>query len=350
MKALGVTGSGSGLTDVDLAAPSPTGTEVVLQVDRCGVCHSDVHLWEGGFDFGGETMSLEAMQIPFPLVLGHEILGTVCEVGPDAEDIAVGDRRIVYPWIGCGHCVKCASGRDDLCPDQQALGIRKPGGFGEKVCVPHSKYLVDPGDIDPSWAATLACSGLTAYGAVRKCLPAESDRPVVVIGAGGVGLSAISILRALGHSNILAVDIDDQHLAAAQDAGAAKTINTSSVPDPVETLMTAAGGPIAAVIDFVNGPMTAPLAFALPEKGGTVVQVGLFGGAFPLPLAGMAVRAISLQGSYVGSLQELRDLVGLARTGRLRPPPIAERQKGEASEVLAGLRDGKIVGRVVLEG
>lgn len=349
MKALGVTTPGEALQEVDLGDPQPGPGEVVLDVSHCGVCHSDVHLWEGGFDFGGQKMSLEAMGIPLPLVLGHEILGTVSAVGEGVSDIRIGERRIVYPWIGCGDCPRCAEGRDDLCQGQVALGIRESGGFGDKVKVRDTKYLVDPGDIDPAWAATLACSGLTAYGAVDKLMPLDQEAGVVVIGAGGVGLSAVGVLKARGHENITVVDIEDGRLQTAREAGARQVVNSATADDPVGTVMAAAGGDVMGVIDFVNGAQTAPLAFALPAKGGAIVQVGLFGGSFPLPLAAMAVRAIRMEGAYVGSLAQLKALVELAKSGKLKPPPIRKAPRGEAGETLAGLRDGKIVGRVVLE-
>lgn len=294
-------------------------------------------------------MSLEEMGIPLPLVLGHEILGTVSAVGDDVTGVKVGDRRIVYPWIGCGNCPRCAAGRDDLCLEQQALGVRQSGGFGDKVKVPAAKYLVDPGKLDPAWAATLACSGLTAYGAVDKLMPLPPQAGIVVIGAGGVGLSAVGVLRALGHENLTVVDIEDERLETARAAGARQVINTAREATPVDAVTAAAGGEVVGVIDFVNGAQTAPLAFALPARGGTIVQVGLFGGSFPLPLASMAVRALRMEGSYVGSLAQLEAMVDLAKSGRLQPPPIRSAPRRAAHETLAGLRDGEILGRVVLE-
>lgn len=348
MQAWAVTNPGETLENVKLEAPEAEAGAVVLDVARCGVCHSDVHLWEGGFDFGGQQVTLAAMGIEMPLVLGHEILGTVSSVGPDAKGVEVGDTRIVYPWIGCGECARCREERDDLCEWQAALGVRRPGGFGDKVMVPDAKYLIDPGDIDLSWAATLACSGLTAYGAVQKLMPMDPNTPIVVIGAGGVGLSAVGVLSALGHRNTIIVDIEDSRLATAKSSGASATVNSRTAPNAIAAVNEAAGAPVMGVIDFVNSPQTAALAFSLPAKGGAVVQVGLFGGSFPLPLAAMAVRAIRLEGSYVGSLAELRELVALARTGKLTPPPVAEVPRSEAGATLAALRDGSVVGRVVI--
>ena len=350
MKAYGVTESGAELELVDLEDPKPQGGEVVVDVSRCGVCHSDVHLWDGGMDFGGRLIGLKEMGVEMPAVLGHEIYGTVSAVGPDVQDVAVGESYIVYPWIGCGNCARCKEDRDDLCQQQKALGVQKRGGFGDKVLVREEKFLVNADGIDPAWAATLACSGLTALGAVKKLGDLDPEAGVVVIGAGGVGLAAVGVLKALGHENITVVDISDANLAEAKAAGARQTVNSKTADDAMKAIKAAAGGDVMGVVDFVNGPMTAPLAFGLPSKGGTVVMVGLFGGSMTLPLGLVAVRAIALKGSYVGSLAELRELVDLAKSGKLKRPPIVEKPRAAATETLAGLRDGNVTGRVVLAG
>lgn len=349
MRALGIVEPGEKLEELDLPDHEPAGTEVAVAVERCGVCHSDVHFWEGYMDFGGRKASLEDMGMPLPLVPGHEIAGRVRAAGPDAEGIAAGEACIVYPWIGCGDCFQCDEGRDDLCDRQAALGVRRSGGFGAEVVVPHPKYLIPLGDLDPAQAATLACSGLTAYAAVAKVLPAQPEDAIVIIGAGGVGLSAVAALVAAGHGNIVVVDIEDERLLVAEKAGARATVNSAAAGNAVAAIKEAAGAPIRGVIDFVNSEQTAPIAFPLPVKGGKIVQVGLFGGAFAVPLAAMAVRGIALQGSYVGSLAELKALVDLAKSGKFAMPGVETVAREEATNVLAGLRDGKIVGRRVLD-
>ncbi|MGE5721964.1 MAG: alcohol dehydrogenase [Sphingomonadales bacterium] len=346
---MGVVAAGQPLEEIELPDITPTGTEVLVEVTHCGVCHTDVHFWEGELDTGGpQKVPIAAMGLQLPLVLGHEIIGRVAAMGPDAQGVAVGDLRIVYPWIGCGHCPACDAGRDDLCEAQAAIGVRARGGFGSHVLVPHPRYLVDPGDLDPAAAATLACSGLTTYSAISKLLPLQPDEPVVIIGAGGLGLTAVSILRALDHRSIVVVDIDDSRLAAARDAGASATVNSSDQTDLVPRIREAAGGPVRNAIDFVNGAQTAPTAFALPARGGKVVMVGMFGGALHLPLMAVATRSLTLQGSFVGSLDNLRRLVELARSGKLKPIPLTIMPKARATEALAALRDGTMVGRAVL--
>jgi propanol-preferring alcohol dehydrogenase len=132
-----------------------------------------------------------------PRAIGHEILGRVAKLGPEAEGVQVGDRRIVYPWIGCGHCRRCRVGDDNLCPNQRSLGVMQDGGFGSHVLVPHPRYLVDPGDVDPAVAAIFGCSGITVLGAIRKAMPFEPDDPIALVGAGGLGLAAIGWLTDL---------------------------------------------------------------------------------------------------------------------------------------------------------
>ena len=173
-------------------------------------------------------------------------------------------------------------------------------------------------------------------------------RPVVIIGAGGVGLNAVALLKAMDHRNIVVVDIDDEKLAVATDGGARAVVNSKTAADPLTAIAEAAGGPVRAILDFVGSGETATMAFGALAKGGKVVLVGLFGGLFAVPTVAFAVRAISVEGSYVGSLTELRDLVALVQAGRYTPPPVETVGREEASNVLRGLRDGKLVGRKVL--
>jgi propanol-preferring alcohol dehydrogenase len=162
MKAWVVVRNEQPLECVELPDPVPTGSEVVLEVTRCGVCHSDLHFWHGFYNMGGgKVMSLQDRGVTLPRAPGHEITGRVVAFGPAAQGVAVGDERIVYPWIGCGHCARCAAGQDNLCLAQRSLGVLENGGFGSQVKVPHPRYLVAYDGIDPSLAATYACSGIT---------------------------------------------------------------------------------------------------------------------------------------------------------------------------------------------
>ena len=348
MRAWAVVENGAPLQAIDLPTPEPTGTQVLLEVTHCGVCHSDLHVWEGTYDLGGgQTMRLKDRGVTLPLALGHEIVGRVAKLGPDARGVAVGDRRIVYPWVGCGTCAACTSEHDNMCLKPRSIGVFQNGGYATHVLAPHPRHLIDPGDIDPALAATYACSGITVYSAVRKVMPLPPDEPIVLIGAGGLGLQAIAVLRALGHRNIISVDISAEKRAAAAAAGAVQTVDGSG-EGVAGRIMEAAGGQAGAIIDLVNGTASARAAFDALRKGGKLVQVGLFGGELKLPLPLMAIRALTIQGSYVGTPGDLRELVALAQRGQLPKLPIEEVPMPTADAALMRLRAGHVTGRLVL--
>lgn len=349
MRAWAVVENGQDLQVLDLPTPEPQGTEVLLEVTHCGVCHSDLHIWEGYYDMGGgKRMSLKERGVKLPLAMGHEIVGRVAKLGPDATGVAVGDLRIVFPWVGCGTCERCLSNEDNMClVASRSLGVYQNGGYATHVLAMHPRHLVDPGTLDPAVAATYACSGITVYSAIRKVLPLPPQVPVVLVGAGGLGLAAIAVLRALGHQAIVSVDTDATKRQAALDAGATAVVDGTG-EGVTERLLAACGGPVLAVIDFVNGTSTARAAFAALAKGGRLVQVGLFGGEMTLPLPLMAMRALTVQGSYVGNPTELRELVALGQQDGLAPLPITPMPFSEANAALMRLRSGAVTGRIVL--
>lgn len=271
----------------------------------------------------------------------------MAKLGPDAVGVAVGDVRVVYPWVGCGHCAQCVAEQDHMCPSLRPLGVMQTGGFATHVVAPHPRHLVDPGTLDPAVAATYACSGITVLSAIRKVLPLPAEEPLVLVGAGGLGLNAISVLRALGHANIVVVDIGAEKRQAALDAGARTAVDGSG-EGMTARILEACGGPVAGVIDMVNGSATAAFAFAALRKGGKLVQVGLFGGELTVPLPTMAMRALTVQGSFVGSPGDLRDLVALAQDDGVEPLPVTEVPKDQANAALMRLRDGAVKGRIVL--
>lgn len=353
MRAFAITDPGDPtLSDIEIPTPDPRGTEVRLRVLRSGVCHTDTHLREGYYDLGGRgKMHLTDRGVPYPLVMGHEIVGVVEAIGPDAAGVEVGQTRLVYPWMGCGKCAVCEAGRENACPRGRNIGVARSGGYAEQVVVPHPRYLVDIGGLDPSWAATIACSGLTAYSAAKKVLPRPTGEPVVVIGVGGVGLTAVATLHALGHRAIVAVDVSDANLAAARDLGATGTVRSDS-DDARALLLEATGGPVGAVVDFVNNGPTASLAFDVLAKGGHMVQVGLFGGEITIPTALLALKMITIEGSFVGTLDEMREAVDLARQGKIPGIPVTEADLDlpGVAEALDRLVSGGVTGRIVLKG
>jgi alcohol dehydrogenase/propanol-preferring alcohol dehydrogenase len=350
MRAWTVVENGAPLKEIELPTPEPKGTEVLIEVTHCGVCHSDLHIWEGYYDLGGgQKMSLTDRGVVLPLAMGHEIVGRVAKLGPDATGVKVGDRRIVFPWVGCGKCEQCLSEHDNMCLSPRSLGVYQNGGYGTHVVAPHPRHLVDPGTLDPAVAATYACSGITVYSAINKVMPLPAAEPIVVVGAGGLGMNAIAVLKAMKHQNIIVVDVSAEKRDAALNAGATKAVDGSGDGAAVtKRIVEAAGGQALAVIDLVNGTATARFAFDALRKGGKLVQVGLFGGELRLQLPLMAIRALTVQGSYVGNPMELRALVKLAQDGSLPALPVATVPQSQAHEALMRLRDGKVTGRLVL--
>ena len=350
MKAWAVTATGQPVELIDRPDPVPTGTEVVLDVTHCGVCHSDLHFCKGEYKMGGgQIMRLVDRGVELPRAPGHEVFGRVTAMGPEAAEVAIGDLRIVYPWIGCGTCEHCLAERDNMCATQKSIGVVRHGGFGEKVMVPHSRYLIAADGVDPASAATFACSGITTLSAIRKLGEVPPDQPIVLIGAGGVGHAAIAMLQALGHRAIVVVDIDPAKRAAALEAGATSVVD-GAADDVVSSIQQAVDGPVLAIIDFVNNTGTASTAYASLAKGGRLIMVGVAGGDLTIALAEMIFKGLSIMGSVTGTIQDLRDVVALAQSGALKPVPITRMPKDSANEALDRLRAGQAVGRIVLEG
>lgn len=331
------------------ATPKPKGTEVLVRVLRSGVCHSDLHVQDGYFDLGGgKRFRMSDRGVVPPFTMGHEPFGVVEALGPRAKGVRVGARRIVYPWIGCGKCGACRAGQDNYCLSARFLGILRPGAYATHVLVPDPKYLVDARGVDESFAATLACSGLTAYSALDKLAAPGPKDWFAVLGCGGLGLVAISLLRARGMRRIIACDVDPAKLEVARRLGAKAVLDTRG-EGAGAALAALAGGNLAGVVDFVGTPATAQLGIGALRKGGRFVLVGLFGGEITLSLPPIAQRAIAVMGSYVGSLAELKAVVALARSGRLKPGPVATRGEDALNDTLAEMRAGRLIGRVAID-
>ena len=340
-----MTGYGTPLEAAERATPHPTGSEVLVRVSHCGVCHSDLHLMDGHFNLGeGKTLDIRSGRA-IPMILGHEIAGHVETSGPDAGSLDRGKRYAVYPWIGCGSCARCRKGDEHLCAASRHLGINVDGGYASHVLVPHPRYLIDVEDIAPEIAGSLMCSGITAYSAIRKALPYLAGGPLMIMGLGGVGMMGLQIARALTDAPLVACDIDPRKRGAAEAAGA-ETVDPAA--EGARKALMKTRGTMDAAIDFVGAESTLEFAQGSVGKAGAVVVAGLFGGRFSLPIPMFPLRQISILGSFVGSLDEARDLVTPARRGRRAPIPVATRPRAAANMALEDLRNGRIVGRVTL--
>ncbi|HEY4250220.1 MAG TPA: alcohol dehydrogenase [Roseomonas sp.] len=350
MRAWSVVEAGKPLQALDLPTPEPAGKQVLLEITHAGVCHSDLHIWEGEYDLGSRgKMRLADRGVVLPLAMGHEIVGKVVKWGPaaDGAGLKAGDHMIVFPWVGCGECAACSAEEDNMCLQPRSLGVYQNGGYATHVLAPEPRHLVPVGTLDPALAATYACSGITVYSAINKVLPLPPEEPIALVGAGGLGLNALAVLQALGHKRILVVDVSAEKLEAAKRAGATDTVLAGG-EDTTKRIVAAAGGQLAAVIDLVNGTETARFAFDALRKGGKLVMVGLFGGELSLPLPLVPIRALTIQGSYVGNPKELRALVSIAEQGKLPAIPITRMPLDQANTALNRLKDGQVVGRIVL--
>jgi D-arabinose 1-dehydrogenase-like Zn-dependent alcohol dehydrogenase len=337
---------GQPLCETVVDCPSPRGNEVLVRIERCGVCHSDLHLQDGYFSLGGDKKLDVSAGRTLPFTLGHEIAGVIEDVGAETDRAIIGRRVAVYPWIGCGSCAACLGGEENLCADPRHLGVAVDGGFASHVLVPHPRYLLDYAPLSPNFAGPLMCSGLTAYAALKRHTNRPERGPVLLIGLGGVGMMGLAIARALFTTPPIVADIDADKRNAALAAGAAQAYDPS---DPLvrKAVMSATGG-LLAICDFVGSDKSLQFATGLVARGGKVVVTGLLGGNFSTAAAMFAIKAMTIEGTLTGTLAEARELLDLARAKNIAPIPTRNRPLNEAQVALDDLRAGRVVGRTVL--
>ena len=342
-----LTAYGAPLCETIVDCPAPQGTQVLVRVTRCGVCHSDLHVQDGFFTLAdGKKLDITAGR-PLPMAPGHEIAGVVEAVGADAG-IAPGGKVAVYPWIGCGACPACRHGEENLCAASRHLGVNVDGGFATHVLVPHPRYLIDYGPLRASVAAMLMCSGLTAYAALKRLTERATRGPALLIGMGGVGMMGLALARTMFAQAPIVADIDKAKREAALAAGAAAAFDPAE-PGARKAVMASTGGVYAAV-DFAGSEDSLKFATGVLAKGGKVVVTGLIGGGFSTGAAMFPLKAMTIEGVMTGTLDEARELMALALGGNIPPIPFRERPLSEAQGALDDLRAGRVVGRTVLVG
>lgn len=346
MQRQSLTAYGAPLCETVAEVPRPQGSEVLVRISRCGVCHSDLHMQDGFFLLGdGRELDIRAGR-SLPFTLGHEIAGAIESAGAEAEGATAGAAVAVYPWIGCGECPACRHGDENICVAPRHLGITVDGGYATHVLVPHPRYLIDYAPLPAAYAGALMCSGLTAYAALKRLADRAARAPLLLVGLGGVGLMGLALARAMYGTAPFVADIDAGKRAAALAAGARAAFDPADA-NARKALLKASGG-IYAAIDFAGSDKSLAYATGVLAKGGKVVVTGLIGGGFATPVAMFPLKAMTIEGTTTGTLAEARELIDLVRAKNIAPPPIAERPLAEAQAALDDLRGGRIVGRVVL--
>ena len=285
--------------------------------------------------------------VKYPVTPGHEIVGTVEEIGANVKDYSKGDEVLVYPWIGCGECPACKVENENLCDTPKSLGVFQDGGYSDFALVPHYKYLAKLDGVNSDSATSLACSGLTAYNAIKK---ANHNSPefLVIIGAGGLGLMGVQIAHAITDAKIICVDLDDKKLETAKEMGADFVINSKDKETSQKIISICNAKGADSVVDFVNAPPTAKLGLSVLRKRGNLVLVGLFGGSMELSLVTIPLKSITIQGAYTGNYKDMVELLDLTRKGTINPIITKHYSLSDAHTALKDLKERKIIGRAVI--
>jgi Zn-dependent alcohol dehydrogenase len=305
------------IEDVDLA-PAGSG-EVVVRIEAAGVCHTDYHYMQGD------------MICPLPVVLGHEGAGIVEELGPDVSGrVQVGDRVVLMWRPRCGQCPACIGGSPVMCelgrlqastgglldgtsrlslsgdPIHHFLGV---SCFAERVVVSERSVVAIPPEVPAEVAAIAGCAVITGIGAVLNVVADGTGRPLLVLGAGGVGLSAVMGAALVGAHPVIAVDVDPAKLALARKVGATHTINASA-GDPVEQVLSLTPSGVPWAIEAVGRATTLEQSLACLAPGGTSIAVGLtkVGATFAVPINDLVQRQKHVRGSLYGSANPLLDM------------------------------------------
>jgi alcohol dehydrogenase, propanol-preferring len=316
--------------------PQPGAGEVLIKVAACGVCHSDLHLARGDWDLLKPITKL-------PLVLGHEVTGTIEALGEGVDSFAVGDR-VGVPWLHytCGDCEYCRAGRETLCSKQQVTGCTVDGGFAEFIKAKASHTAKLPDNLSFAEAAPLLCAGLTVHHAMRDA-DARAGQRVAIFGIGGLGNLAVQLAKARG-AEVIAVDVADDKLDLARECGADTTINaaTSQAYKEIKKL----GGAHVAMV--TSGSKVAyETALRSLRRGGTLSIVGMAPEPISLSTVAMVSGEYRIVASAVGTRQDLREVLELAAAGKVKCR-IEERPFIEVGQVLEEMQQGSLLGRAVI--
>jgi propanol-preferring alcohol dehydrogenase len=320
----------------EAAEPKPDANEVLIEVEGCGVCHSDLHVADGDWP---QIVPITKV----PLILGHEITGRVVEKGVSVDNLELGDR-VGVPWVHwtCGECEFCREGNENLCSKQKITGVSIDGGYAEFVKAPASHALKIPDGLSFIEAAPLFCAGVTVYRALKRAKIKPGQR-LGVFGVGGLGHLAVQIGHGLG-AIVTAIDVTDEKLARAKELGASMTLNSAA--SNVVKEMRRAGGIHAALVASA-AKAAYDTAFRCVRPTGSLLVVGLPSEPICFPAIQMAALEVHIQASSVGTRDDIRELLAMAAAGKIHSQ-ITTRPLADANEVLAELREGRVSGRIVL--
>ena len=324
------------LTIEEVPRPQIAADEVLISVEACGVCHSDLHVAEGDWkQFAGIVKK--------PLILGHEVAGRIVEVGESVRDLKIGDR-VGVPWLysSCSECEFCKEGNENLCVKQSITGVTVDGGFAEflKVRATHATRI--PDSLSALEAAPLFCAGVTVHRALKKAKISPGQR-IAIFGVGGLGHLAIQLAKSLG-AEITAVDISESKLDTARNLGAAKILNAATT-DIAKEFRRSGGVHVALVTSGAKAAYNS--AFAALRPTGMLLVVGLPAEDICFPPIMMAAREVRIQASAVGTREDLRELLALAAQGKIRCE-VTARPLLQINEILDQMRRGEISGRIAV--
>ncbi len=320
----------------DVQRPEIGVDEVLIEVEVCGVCHSDLHVADGDW-------TQLAGIVKRPLILGHEIVGRVAERGTAVQSVQVGER-VGVPWVQwtCGQCEFCREGNENLCVKQRITGVMADGGYAEFAKAPASHVARIPNALSSEQAAPLLCAGVTVHRALKQAQLRAGQR-LAVFGVGGLGHIAVQIGRAVG-AEVTAIDISEEKLELAKSLGAVRTLNaaTSKV---VKEIRGTGGVHVALVASAAKSAYD--MAFYCVRPTGTLLVVGLPANDISFPPILMAAGEIQIKASSVGTREDLREILAMGGAGNVHCQ-VTARPLAEVQEVLGQLSRGEVSGRIVL--
>ena len=320
----------------EVARPEAGADEVLIEVEVCGVCHSDLHVADGDW-------TQLAGIVKKPLILGHEIVGRVVERGAAVQSVQVGER-VGVPWVQwtCGKCELCREGNENLCGRQRITGVTVDGGYAQYAKAPASHVVKIPDTLPSEQAAPLLCAGVTVHRALKQAKVRAGQR-LAVFGVGGLGHIAVQIGRAVG-AEVTAIDVSEDKLALAKSLGAARTLNAAK-SDVVKEVRGSGGVHVALVAAAAKSAYD--MAFYCVRPTGTLLAVGLPANEISFPPILMAASEIQIKASAVGTREDLREVLAMGAAGTIHCQ-VTTRPLAEVQEVLGQLSRGEVSGRVAL--